>query len=237
MSNIRPLPLNGITVVFDLDGTLVNTAPDLQAALNFVLEKHGYCCVEAPVSQDFIGHGAKAMLLAGLAHQDIRPAEATLDLMFTEFLAYYADNIDTYSAPYPGCEAALERLRDAGAVLAVCTNKMQFLADLLLERLGLKDYFAAIVGADSVKNRKPHADHILETLNKADTPHYKAVMIGDSHTDERAARNAELPFLFVPFGYGPIDNALKEERYILSHFKHLSADKVLKILSAQAADS
>ena len=151
--------------------------------------------------------------------------------MFEEFLVYYTANIDTYSAPYPGCEDALERLSKAGATLAVCTNKKQALADHLLQKLDMTKYFSAITGADSVPNRKPNAGHILETLKSANGRVGRAIMIGDSDTDERAAHNAALPFLFVPFGYGPIEKDPQITRHILERFDHLSVDLVIRLLA------
>jgi len=226
------LPLSGICIVFDLDGTLVNTAPDLQATLNHVLESHGYEPVSAETTQTIIGHGAKAMLRSGLSIQGLDLPDDEIDLMFEAFLVHYAENIDTHSAPYPGCLEALIRLSKAGATLAVCTNKTQVLADHLLQKLGMTQYFATIKGADSVPNRKPHAGHILETLKSANGQPDRAIMIGDSDTDERAAHNAALPFLFVPFGYGPIEETPQMARHILEDFNHLSADLVIQLLES-----
>ena len=225
------LALEGISLVFDLDGTLVNTAPDLQAALNHVLQKYGYNPVLPEVSDKLIGNGAKAMLRAGLTHQRVQPDEGKVDLMFEDFLAYYAENIDIYSAPYPGCVACLDRLSQAGATLSVCTNKKQFLADQLLNSLGLADRFEAIIGADSVPHRKPDAGHILATLKAANGEKANAVMIGDSQTDEKAAHNAGLPFIFVPFGYGPISDDASN-RHTLVNYDHLTAELVISLLSA-----
>lgn len=227
--------LQHVTIIFDLDGTLVNTAPDLQAALNQTLKKHGHAPVGPEVSQSLIGRGAKAMLTAALAYQGVTAPSARLQLMFEDFLTTYTINIDTFSAPYPGCVAALDRLTEAGALLAICTNKTQRLADHLIQSLDMDNYFAAIVGADSVPNRKPHGDHIRETLVRAGARSPLALMIGDSETDERAARNAELPFLFVPFGYGPIGSPSGESRYVLDDFNKLTVETILKLVSDQAA--
>jgi len=227
-------PLSGITIIFDLDGTLVNTAPDLQATLNHVLTAHGYTPVTPDITDTLIGNGAKAMLRAGLSHQDITPSEAQLDDMFTLFLNHYSQNIAVHSQPYEGCISALGRLEQAGATLAVCTNKKQNLADQLLKTLNLHDRFACVIGADSVPHRKPDAGHILETLKQAKGDPKRAIMIGDSQTDERAAYHAELPFLFVPFGYGPLN---KDESHIgatLDHYNHLSVDIIAKMLPDQS---
>jgi len=223
-------PLSGTTVIFDLDGTLVNTAPDLQATLNHVLLAHGCAPVTPDVTDKLIGHGAKAMLRAGLGHQGITPGEPQLDDMFTLFLKYYSENIAVHSQPYEGCASALSRLEQAGATLAVCTNKTQSLADQLLKTLSLYDRFACIIGADSVPQKKPDAGHIFETLEQAKGKRERAIMVGDSQTDERAAHTAELPFLFAPFGYGPLDKKQSHIGGVLDHYDHLSVEMIIKML-------
>ncbi|RAN37124.1 phosphoglycolate phosphatase [Hyphomonas pacifica] len=191
----------GYTIVFDLDGTLVNTAPDLLEALNHVLTRAGLSPVSLDTIATMIGHGARAMISKGMKSQDHPPSEEELDQYFTEFLEYYAAHISAHSHPFEGAEAALDMLAEQGALLAVCTNKKQNLSDQLLAALGMAERFDAIVGADSVPNRKPDGDHILRTVKAAGGTADRAIMVGDSRTDERAARNAGLPFVFVPFGY------------------------------------
>jgi phosphoglycolate phosphatase len=192
---------DGWTIVFDLDGTLVNTAPDLLEALNHVLIEAGLQPVGLQTIATMIGHGAKAMIIKGMAAQGVEPESHRMDGLFNQFLAYYEANIAVGSRPFENTIAALDTLAAAGARLAVCTNKRQSSTDRLLEALGLSDRFAAIVGADSVPDRKPHGDHILLTVDRAGGDRSRAIMVGDSRTDERAARNAGLPFIFVPFGY------------------------------------
>ncbi len=208
--------LSGCAIVFDLDGTLVDTAPDLIAALNHCLAGSGYPQVPAQAVRGMIGQGAKAMIRQGL-EQGGAPAGADLvEALFPLFLDYYAANIAARSLPYPGCADMLGELAEAGAILAVCTNKTQRLADLLLSELGLASRFAAIVGADSVPNRKPHGGHILETLRRAGSDaRPRRAMVGDSETDEKAALHAGLPFIFCPFGYGPIKPEAPAKRTVL----------------------
>ncbi len=170
------------------------------------------------------------MLRAGLTQQGVTLGDEKVDLMFADFLTHYAENIDVYSAAYPGCIACLERLSRAGATLSVCTNKTQSLAERLLNRLGLADRFAIIIGADSVSKCKPDAGHILATLAAIDGDPGKAIMIGDSQTDERAALNAGLPFIFVPFGYGPISDDASS-RHTLVKYDHLTAELVISLVS------
>ena len=192
---------DGWTIVFDLDGTLVNTAPDLLDALNHVLVEAGLKPVDLPTISTMIGHGAKAMIVKGMAAQGAEPDADRMDALFDQFLAYYEDHIAVGSRPFENALAALQTLTNEGAILAVCTNKRQGSTDRLLDALQISENFAAIVGADSVPDRKPHGDHILLTVDRAGGNRSRAIMVGDSRTDERAARNAGLPFVFVPFGY------------------------------------
>ncbi|MGH1420974.1 MAG: HAD hydrolase-like protein [Hyphomonas sp.] len=194
-------PLTGWTIVFDLDGTLVHTAPDLLRALNHVLGSIDLAPVELSTIENMVGHGAKAMLKRGMEHQGADPDAYDIDALFDAFLDYYSANICVDSHPFEGVVGVLDILAQQGATLAVCTNKRVALAVQLLDTLNLSGKFQAILGADSVPNRKPNGDHILRTIEIAAGKPDRAVMVGDSRTDERAARDVGLPFIFVPFGY------------------------------------
>lgn len=191
----------GWTVAFDLDGTLVDTAPDLLGALNHVLTDAGLSPVDLPTVATLIGNGARAMMEKGFGIQNVILPAAEMDAAFDRFIAYYIDNIAVHSRPFDGCADALDALLDAGATLCVCTNKRQDLSERLIGELGLTRRFAAILGADRATNRKPHQDHVFEAVRAAGGLPERALFVGDSRTDERAARNAGLPFVFVTFGY------------------------------------
>lgn len=214
-------PFDGWTIVFDLDGTLVNTAPDLLEALNHVLTNADLAPVPLDSIETMIGQGARAMITKGLESHGIAPSEEDLDAFLTQFLDYYAGNIADHSHPFEGVAEALNTLADRGATLAVCTNKKQDLSDQLLNELGLTEHFAAIVGSDSVPSRKPDGDHILRTVTAAGGVSGKAVMVGDSRTDERAARDAGLPFIFVPFGYEQETPEQLRPDIVLKHYSDL----------------
>lgn len=201
MDNENSKPLAGWTIVFDLDGTLVNTAPDLLRALNHVLRTAQLEPVALSTIENMVGHGAKAMLKRGMEHQGANPDDHDIDALFDDFLAHYSDNICVDSYPFEGVIEVLDTLKAQGAILAVCTNKLVALAVQLLDELKLSEKFDAILGADSVPNKKPNGDHIIQTVKSAGGQANRAIMVGDSRTDERAARNAGLPFIFVPFGY------------------------------------
>lgn len=191
----------GWTIAFDLDGTLVDTAPDLLGALNHVLGEAGLAPVDLPTIATLIGNGARAMMEKGFGVQGVTLPAAEMDAAFDRFIAYYVDNIAVGSRPFDGCSEALDALLETGATLCVCTNKRQGLSEQLLEELGLSGRFAAVLGADRATNRKPHQDHVFEAIAAAGGKPERALFVGDSRTDERAARNAGLPFLFVTFGY------------------------------------
>ena len=213
--------LKGWTILFDLDGTLVETAPDLVVALNHVLGEIDLPPLPLAEVRNMIGHGAKAMIQAGLRANDTELDDAQLERMWESFLAHYTANISVKSHAYEGCVAALEDLSARGAVLAVCTNKPQGLSEQLIDELGMSPHFAAIVGSDAVPNKKPHGDHILLTVQKAGGIPSRAIMVGDSETDEKAAQNAGLPFIFVPFGYASGTADTISSTAVVHHFSDL----------------
>ncbi|WP_370237303.1 MULTISPECIES: HAD hydrolase-like protein [Henriciella] len=213
--------LQGWTIVFDLDGTLVDSAPDLHAALNHCLMRAGFRPVPFELISGMIGEGAKAMIQKGLGYQEADDADAVVESLWDDFLDHYRRNICNLSELYPGADAALAQLADAGAICAVCTNKTQALSEAVLLGLGISHRFASIVGADAVPSKKPDGDHIIQAVLRAGGTTNCAIMIGDSQTDEKAARNAGLPFVFVPFGYGPSPTDLSEVSGICETYSEL----------------
>jgi phosphoglycolate phosphatase len=207
------------TIVFDLDGTLVDTAPDLTQALNYALARAGHPPVSAETVRSLVGMGAQVMIEEGL-----RRAGVTADLkaMLGDFLVHYEANIARESRPFPGAVAALERLRGGGAQLAVCTNKREVLSRRLLQELDLDRYFSAIAGRDTFAVAKPDPGHLLGTIRLAGGDPSRAVMIGDSDIDVRAAKAAKVPVVLVSFGYcGPPPSLTPE--LVIDHFDQLDA--------------
>lgn len=188
-------------VVFDLDGTLVDTADDLIATLNRVLADEGIRAMTRADAGALLGAGAKAMIARGFALVGEPLDEARLDRLFDRFLPIYSTNIAVHSRPFPGAVAALDRFAAAGFRLAVCTNKLEGLSRLLIGELGLTERFAAICGGDTFPVRKPDGAHLLGTIEKAGGDAARTVMVGDSGTDVKAARNAGVPVVGVTFGY------------------------------------
>ena len=188
------------TILFDLDGTLVDTAPDLAAAMNHVLAAHDRPPLPVDDVRHLVGHGARALIARGFAATGAaRPdlVEAAVPL----FLEYYGAHIADGSRPFAGAAAALDALAAAGCVLAICTNKPTALAVALIEALGWGQRFAAIVGFDSVPRAKPDAGHVHATLAACGGDADHAIFVGDSATDLGAARNAGLPIVLVSFGF------------------------------------
>jgi phosphoglycolate phosphatase len=206
------------TIVFDLDGTLVDTAPDLTNALNDVLTRRGHAPVEAETIRACVGHGARIMIEEALRRTS---ASDDVDRMLAEFLIHYEANIANDSRPFPGAVAALEGLAAGGAKLAVCTNKREYLSRRLLEELDLARYFAGIAGRDTFAVSKPDPGHLTGVIALAGGNPSRAVMVGDSETDIRTAKAAGVPAILVSFGYAtsPLDGFAPEA--VIDHFDQL----------------
>jgi phosphoglycolate phosphatase len=208
------------TIVFDLDGTLVDTAPDLTNALNHMLTRRGHAPVAAETIRACVGHGARIMIEEALRRTS---AQDDVDAMLAEFLIHYEANIAHDSRPFPGAVAALERLAAQGATLAVCTNKREHLSRKLLEQLDLARYFASIAGRDTFAVSKPDPGHLTGVIALAGGDPSRAVMVGDSDTDLRTAKAAGVPAILVSFGYAtsPLDGDAPEA--VIDHFDELEA--------------
>jgi len=207
------------TIIFDLDGTLVDTAPDLIDTLNVILGREGLPTIPYNEARALIGNGARSMLERGLAAVG-RPA-ADVDHLYDHFVAHYADHVADRSRPFPGVEAALDVLAGRGFTFAVCTNKLERLSVRLLESLGLARRFAAICGQDTFAVQKPHPEALLGTLRRAGGRLDRAVMVGDSQTDIATARAALMPVVAVNFGYTEIPVKDLEPDKIISYYSYL----------------
>jgi len=186
-------------LLFDLDGTLVDSANDLQAALNEVLREAGAAPLELAEVRRMIGDGVPALVKRGLAARGIE--ESALPAMLARFNAIYEADPVARTRPYPGVADTLAVLAGEGRRLAVCTNKPEAAACIVLERLGLAGYFAAVVGGDTLAVRKPHPGHLLAALARLGARPAEAVMIGDNENDAAAARAAGLPVILARYGY------------------------------------
>ncbi len=188
-------------VVFDLDGTLADTAPDLIGTLNALMAREGLPAVPLDAARDMIGAGARALVERGFeaGGRELTPARS--DALFRDFLAHYAENLCVASRLFDNLVPALDALETDGFRLAVCTNKVESHSVRLIEALGLGGRFAAICGRDTFAWSKPDARHLLLTIEAAGGDPARAVMIGDSRTDIDTAKAAGVPVVAVTFGY------------------------------------
>jgi phosphoglycolate phosphatase len=208
-------------LVFDLDGTLVETAPDLVATLNTILTGAGAKPVPYEKARSLVGGGARTMIERGLAYSGLTRPPADIEEMFEAFLAHYEAHIADASALFPGVTAALDRFEAAGWKFAVCTNKLEHASILLLQTLGVAQRFRAICGKNTFPVSKPDGDALIMTLARAGGTRERTIMVGDSKTDIDTARNAEIPVVAVDFGYTeqPIETFAPDR--IISHFDQL----------------
>ena len=196
--------LEGWTIAFDLDGTLVETHVDLVGTLNRMLVLHGL--PEAPMesASALIGGGARALLEHGFQRAGADWDEARAPALFDAFIADYIDHIADHSRPFDGVVETLERLSARGALLCVATNKRTDLSLLLLDRLDLTRHFAVVAGPDRVSARKPSGAHLAEAVTLAGGDPARAIMVGDAAPDTGAARDAGMPCVVATFGYTQI---------------------------------
>ena len=217
--------------MFDLDGTLVETAPDLMGTLNVLLAREEIATLPMDEARSLIGQGAKALLARGFAAAGRPLEEPRLTRLFEDFIDHYLAHIADESRPFDGVIAALDSLQSDGARLAICTNKRTDLSIALMEALGLADRFSAIVGADSAPAPKPDPRHLIAAIERAGGRTDRAVMVGDSASDARAARNAGVPLILVSFGYTDIPAADLGPDVLIDHFDALP-DACARLLGA-----
>jgi phosphoglycolate phosphatase len=208
------------TVVFDLDGTLVDSAPDLVTTLNIIFARTGLPPVAYEAARNMVGGGARAMIVRGLKAEGRTLEAVEIDRMVGDFIDYYAAHIADRSQPFPGLEPALDALAGRGCRLAVCTNKLEWLAVRLLDALALSKRFVTICGGDTFGLQKPHPEMLRRTIARAGGDAGSAVMVGDSISDIATAHAAGVPVVAVDYGYTETPAA------------EFGADRVISALSA-----
>ena len=189
------------TVIFDLDGTLVDSAPDLADALDTVLVEQGLAPVGLAGTRALIGHGIAALVRGALIQRGCNPGEAEFSAVLERFLHLYGGQLSAKTQAYPGVGQALSALRHAGWRLVVCTNKREDFSRRILEDLGLLPEFDVIAGPDTFGVAKPDPAHLTRTLPQASPGPHLAIVVGDSAVDVAAARAAGLPVIAVAWGY------------------------------------
>jgi phosphoglycolate phosphatase len=213
------LDLSGVTIVFDLDGTLVDTAPDLAAAANHVFASLGLAPISPAELHPFISHGSRAMIEQGLRRHGVSKTPDEIAELHALFFPYYADNIAVLSRPFEGIPALLDALLAAGARLAVCTNKFEALSRSLLRQLALHERFAAVAGRDTFDVFKPAPGHLTRTIALAGGQPDSAVMVGDSEVDIATAAAAGIPSIGVSFGYTPVPVRQLKPTAAIDHYR------------------
>lgn len=188
-----------LSLCFDLDGTLIDTAPDLVRVLNLVIAKEGLGATDYNAARDHVGFGAKKLIREACARADHAISEARVDELWHLFLKLYEDDIAQLSRPFPGVLETLKKLRQGGHELSVCTNKPGFLARKLINSLKMENLFVRIVGSRDGVPTKPSPSHIFAAVGHRDPN--RIVMVGDSLPDVAAARAAGVPSILMRYGY------------------------------------
>ena len=210
------------TVVFDLDGTLADTSGDLLAAANACFRDMGAGDLLTLQTDTGVAlRGGRAMLRLGMERLGRAGDEATIDRYYPVLLETYAQAIDVHTVLYPGAMAAVECLSAEGYRVAICTNKPERLARILLERLGVLGAFQALTGADTLAVRKPDPEHLRETVRRAGGDPARALMVGDTVTDHDTARAAGVPSVLVGFGPGGAAVAALKPEAVIAHYDEL----------------
>lgn len=209
---------SGSIVVFDLDGTLVDSARDLVTTLNKVIAGEGLPAISHDKVGHLVGQGALKMLDKAYGYYDKVLDEAVRAKLHKNFLDIYNEHLADETRPFDGVIDVLDTLKADGWELAVCTNKYEGLSRRLLKELKLDHYFAAICGSDTFAARKPDPAHLFGTIEKAGSIRTKAIMVGDSATDINTAKAANIPSIGVTFGYSDVPIEHLEPTLIVSHF-------------------
>lgn len=211
-----------IAIVFDLDGTLIDSAPDVRAALNRLLAEEGRRSLTLPEVQELVGEGARPLIERAFAATGAAAEPEAVPALIGRYLAHYRAHPADHTVVYGGVREELRRLSASGARLGICTNKPDGMTRIVLDALGLSGHFAAILGGD-FERRKPDGEHVRETLRRMEAEALPAVFVGDSATDVTAARNAGLPVVAVSYGYARMDPRSLAADRLISEFAHLGA--------------
>jgi len=222
--------IDGLTLCFDLDGTIIDTAPDLVRVLNLVIAEEGLPETNYKAIRKLIGYGSRRMIVEAFARESHKASPARIDALQKIFLKLYADDIAQLSRPFAGVIETLKDWQNCGVSLAVCTNKPGYLARPLLRALNMDIYFDDIVGGDEAPKSKPDPRHIWAAAGHND--YRRIVMVGDAYPDIRAAHNARVPSILMGYGYTPIAPIKLKADVILNDFRQIPS--ALKKLSVSA---
>jgi len=210
-------------LLFDLDGTLAETAGDLMGTLNVILAREGLAPLQVSEARRLLGAGARALIARGFAQSGRTLTPERLQQLFGDFIDHYNAHIADESRLYPGVTAALDRAAANGDRLAVCTNKLERSSHLLLRALGIADRFQFVCGQDTFGVAKPDPRPLIATVAEVGGDLARAIMVGDSRADVEAARAAGVPVIAVDFGYSDVPVAALRPDRVISHFDELAA--------------
>lgn len=207
-------------VVFDLDGTLIDSAPDMHRSVNLMLADLGCPPLSLPEIRTMVGDGASALIARALAARQCVTADP--DKALEQFLQHYEAEPTAFTRTFPGVPETLERLQAFGLTLAICTNKPARLTEMIVKRLGIEHFFVRVVAGDTLPYRKPDPRALQEVMNSFGTPPAATLMVGDSEVDAATAHAANVPFILMTYGYhrGPIDSISSVAT--LDHFGELA---------------
>jgi len=208
------------SVIFDLDGTLADTSGDLLAAANACFKDLGLCDLLGPDDAGTALRGGRAMLRLGFSRVS-GFGEDEVDAQYQPLLEHYARDLDTHTVMYPGAMDAVSALKTAGYAVGICTNKPEALAEDLMTRLGVRDAFGALLGADSLPVRKPDPLHLTETVRRLGCDPLQTVLVGDTKTDRDTSRNAGVPSILVTFGPSGEDMSALSPEALLNDYRDL----------------
>ena len=207
--------------IFDLDGTLVDTAPDFKNSINYMLNELNESEVSLEEIRNWVGYGARELIRRTVVDKNIPHDEQRIEEMLKIFLLHYTHNIDDDSVLFNNVRNVLEFLKNNGIKLAVCTNKMERLSNILLEKLNVLHMFDYLVGGDSLNKSKPDPYPLLNICEKLNTEISDSIMIGDSVTDLNAGKGAGMPVVLVSYGYTDNKDIYNEADLVINDFSQL----------------
>lgn len=218
---MSPRPPAFLGVVFDLDGTIIDSVEDVTQALNHVLAGRGRPALPAAAVRGLIGQGARVLIERALAATGAPAAAAELDALVERFVAFYREHPADHTTVYPGAIEVLDRLSGAGIGLGICTNKPLATTEPVLELLGLAPLFRHVACGDRVPFRKPDGRHVLHLLDRMGVARGRAAMVGDSENDAGAAHDAGVPFVAVSWGYRQVAVEELKADVVIDRFEDL----------------
>ena len=207
--------------IFDLDGTLVDTAPDFKNSLNYMLTEMNEPTVELEEIRNLVGYGARELIKRTAISKGINHNDQKINEMLRIFLLHYTHNIDDDSVLFENVKNVLQFLKNMDIKLSVCTNKMESLSKLLLKKLGVLNLFDYVIGGDTFKKSKPDPYPLIQTCELLNIPQSKAVMVGDSITDLKSGHAAGMPVVLVGYGYTENKNIYNDADLVINNFSQL----------------